>query len=76
MHALRAHVKNGRLVLDEPTELPEGSEVPLDVAKDWDELDDAERAALHAALDEADADVTAGRTASVDDVRALLRKLH
>lgn len=26
---LRAHVKNGRLVLDEPTTLPEGAEVEL-----------------------------------------------
>ncbi|HTQ03040.1 MAG TPA: hypothetical protein VMI54_04260 [Polyangiaceae bacterium] len=24
MHALKAHVHNGRLVLDEPTDLPEG----------------------------------------------------
>jgi hypothetical protein len=27
--ALKAHVRWGRLVLDEPTDLPEGSEVPL-----------------------------------------------
>jgi hypothetical protein len=47
MQALKAHVKNGRLVLDEPTDLPEGSVVPLEIANDWDELDDEERAALH-----------------------------
>ena len=29
MRTLRAHVRNGRLLLDEPTDLPEGSEVPL-----------------------------------------------
>jgi hypothetical protein len=44
---LIAHVKNGRLVLDEPTDLAEGSAVPLEIADDWDELDDEERAALH-----------------------------
>lgn len=43
MHAL---VKNGRLTLNEPTDLSEGTVVPLEIA-DWDELDDEERAALH-----------------------------
>lgn len=73
MHALRAEVKNGRLVMDEPTDLPEGSVVPLDVAKDWDALDEHDRDALHRALDEAEADIDAGRTATEDDVRALLQ---
>jgi hypothetical protein len=45
-----AHVKNGRLTLDEPTDLPEGSVVPLEIADDWDDLDDEERAALHREL--------------------------
>jgi hypothetical protein len=31
--ALKAHVRQGRLVLDEPTDLPEGSEVPLSPAE-------------------------------------------
>jgi hypothetical protein len=48
MVPLRARVKNGRLVLDEPTALPEGTEVELALP---DELDDDERARLHAALD-------------------------
>ncbi len=43
MHALRARVRNGRLVLDEPTTLSEGSEVELVPV---DELDDEERAEL------------------------------
>jgi hypothetical protein len=33
MNALRAHVENGRIVLDEPTNLPDGTElyvVPVD----------------------------------------------
>ena len=29
MHSLKAHVRNGRLVLDEPTDLPEGEVVEL-----------------------------------------------
>lgn len=43
---LRAHVKGGRLVLDEPTELPEGTEVELVAVDDIDTMDDAERAHL------------------------------
>jgi hypothetical protein len=47
MHAL---VKNGHLTLNEPTDLPEGTVVPLEIADDWDDLDDEERAALHREL--------------------------
>lgn len=52
MQALRAHVRNGRLVLDEPTDLPEGQVVYLLPAGGDDDMDDAERGALHASLDE------------------------
>lgn len=76
MHALRAQVKNGRLVMDEPTDLPEGSVVPLEISNDWDELDEEERAALHRALDDAEADVDAARTVSIEDVRARLRAIR
>jgi hypothetical protein len=75
MPGLVAHVKNGRLVLDEPTDLPEGSAVPLEIARDWDDLDEAERAALHEALDEAETDVEAGRVVSEEDVWATLRSI-
>lgn len=59
MQPLRACVRNGRLVLDEPTDLPEGSVVPLQVADDWDELDD-ELAALHRELAASVAETKAG----------------
>jgi hypothetical protein len=51
MRALKAHVKAGRLVLDEPTELPEGTEVVLTVVED-DDFEPEERARLLKALDE------------------------
>jgi len=73
MHALKARVHNGRLVLDEPTHLPEGTEIDLVIADDEDELDDAERAALHAALDRGWASVQRGDLRPPDD---LLRKLR
>lgn len=48
--SLEAHVRNGRLVLDEPVDLPEGTQVTLIPADDEDDLDETERERLHAAL--------------------------
>jgi hypothetical protein len=59
MHARKVHVKNGRLVLDEPTDLPDGAEVEVLVLDD--ELTAEERAELHASLDRAWDDSAAGR---------------
>jgi hypothetical protein len=59
MHALKLEVVNGRLVLDEPTTLPDGAEVEVLVIDD--ELSAAERAELHASLDRALDDSEAGR---------------
>lgn len=57
---MKARVRAGRLVLDEPTELPEGTVVALHVVDDGDELDTAERERLHHALREAWDGVRAG----------------
>jgi hypothetical protein len=57
---LKARVENGRYVIDEPAALPEGAEVQLQVIT-GDELDDEERAALHASLERAADDSEAGR---------------
>ena len=59
MNALKAHVKNGRIIVDEPTDLPEGTELYLVPAEGDDEMDDEERAELEAAIDEGLADVDA-----------------
>jgi hypothetical protein len=70
---IKARVRAGRLVVDEPTELPDGTEVellPLDPG-DW--LDDADRAALHQALRESDADVAADRLVDAEDILRELR---
>jgi hypothetical protein len=50
MSPLRARVEKGRLVLDEPTTLPEGTVVDLVAADEDDDLTDDERQALHEAL--------------------------
>lgn len=48
MQPLKARVRGGRLVLDEPTDLPEGTEVELTLA---DEMSDEERQELDAEID-------------------------
>jgi hypothetical protein len=60
-HALRATVKAGRLVLDEPVDLSEGTVVELMPVDQGDDLDDEDRARLHAALDRSQKDFLAGR---------------
>ncbi|MGH7438592.1 MAG: hypothetical protein ACRENE_23130 [Polyangiaceae bacterium] len=78
MQPLRAHVRHGRLVLDEPTDLPEGEEVallPVDgvLAAGGDGLDENERARLHQSLRRGLEDVKAGRTV---DARKVIDKLR
>lgn len=70
---LKARVKAGRLIVDEPTDLPEGTEVellPLDPG-DW--LDEEDRAALHQALRDSAEDVKAGRLVDADTILRELR---
>ena len=78
MQPVKARVKNGRLVLDEPTDLPEGEEVelvPLDevLARGGDYLDDEERERLHRSIERGLEDAKAGRTVPAEQVIAELR---
>lgn len=68
-----ARVRNGRLVLDQSTDLPEGSTVDLVPADAIDSLDDDQRQALHAALARSAADESAGRTIDAATVLDRLR---
>jgi hypothetical protein len=78
MQPLKAHVKNGRVVLDEPLELPEDTELEvgsLHVVDTGDDFDDEERERLHRALDAAIESVQAGRTVDGNEViRRLLSR--
>ena len=70
---IKARVHAGRLIVDEPTDLPEGTELqllPLDPG-DW--LDEADRAALHDALRESDTDVAAGRLVDAEEILREIR---
>jgi hypothetical protein len=76
--AVKARVKNGRLVLDEPTNRPEGDEVdlvPLDevLARGGDNLDSEERAALHRSIEEGIEDFERGDTEDAFEFLARLR---
>jgi hypothetical protein len=65
MLAVKAHVEQGRLKLDEPTSLPEGEVVelvPLAEVRGGDTLDDEERAALHQSIEEGFEDFEKGDT--------------
>jgi len=78
MHALKTRVENGRIKLDEPTDLPEGKLVelvPLDEVflGGGDDLDDKERAALHRELEASMAEADAGELVDFDVVLAELR---
>lgn len=71
MSAIRAHVRNGQIVLDEPVELDEGAEVLVFPISD--DMDDQERAKLGSMLDESFEDLAVGRTV---DGAAYLRELR
>lgn len=73
MEPLRAHVRNGRLVLDEPTDLPEGEVVDLVLvdevlARGGDFLDDEERERLHESIRQSIAEANAGKLIDADEV--------
>jgi hypothetical protein len=78
MVRMRALVRNGRLKLDAAVDLPENTAVdviavPVDVG---DDLDGDDRTALHAAIDEADAELDRGQGIPGAQVLAELRALH
>ncbi len=72
MRALKAHVRGGRLVVDEPTNLPEGTEVELTVVED-DDFEPEERARLERALEDAEQEVERGEYVDGSEYLARLR---
>ena len=78
MHAPKIRVENGRIQIDEPTDLPNGTELYLMPAtslagEPLDELDDDERAELHQAIRQGFEDAKAGRTIPAEQWLAELR---
>lgn len=73
MAALKAQVRHGRLVMDVPTKLPEGTVLELTAADPGDDLDEGERAALHRSLRRSWKQAKVGKTRPASE---LLRKLR
>ncbi|HET7503681.1 MAG TPA: hypothetical protein VFK02_21820 [Kofleriaceae bacterium] len=71
--AIRAKVSSGRIVVDEPTLLPEGTTLNLVVDDEGDDLDEEERAALDAHLVSGWKSAQAGRTRPAEDLLSELR---
>jgi hypothetical protein len=73
MTPLRARVQNGRLHLDQPTGLPEGTELDLVVDDEGDDLTEHERQALHESLSRSWTSAQAGElrpaAAIIDELR-------
>jgi hypothetical protein len=71
--AVRASVRNGRLILDEPTELPEGTVVDLVIDDEGDDLDATQRDALEAAITRSLEQARAGHSSPAETILAKLR---
>jgi hypothetical protein len=74
MSHLRAVVQNGRIILNEPTALPEGTVLNLVLDDEGDNLDVNERDRLRAAIREGLAEAAAGHVISADDFLADIRR--
>jgi hypothetical protein len=73
MSPIRATVKDGRLVLNEPTSLPEGTTLDLVVDDGGDSLTPEERKVLDDAIAKAWASAQAGKLRPADQLIAELR---
>lgn len=73
MNRLRARVKNGRLILDEPTTLPDGIVLDLVLDDEGDDLTEEDRKALHEALTRALESIEQGKTRAASSILDELR---
>jgi hypothetical protein len=74
--SIRAKVSSGRIIVDEPTLLPEGTTLNLVVDDEGDDLDDNEREALNARLLASWQSAQAGRVRPASELLAELRSKH
>jgi hypothetical protein len=71
--AIRAKVQSGRIIVDEPTSLPDGTVLNLVVDDEGDDLDAEERSALHAHLEASWRSAMEGRVRPASELLAELR---
>jgi hypothetical protein len=73
--ALKAHVRNGRIVVDEPVDLPDGAEIDVYLYNDAaNAMSLKERAAFERALERSLAQADVGDLIEADDVLAELQR--
>lgn len=75
MTILHAQVRNGRVVVDEPTDLPDGAKVELLVLDAAADMDNSERVALEASIGRGLAEADRGELHSIADVLERLRQI-
>lgn len=74
MERLKARVTNGRLILNEPTDLPEGTVLDLVIDDEGDDLTDEEREELDAALKQSLQEAREGKLIPASEVLEKLRR--
>lgn len=74
MDRIRAIVRGGRLIVDLPTDLPEGTVLELAPVDEGDDLTDEERATLHRALERAWQQARDGQLRAARDVLGELKR--
>lgn len=75
MSVFRARVKGGHIVVDEPTDLPDGTELTLLLLEAEDEMTAEERANLDAMIERGRAEIVAGKGVSPEELLARVRAL-
>ncbi len=71
--SIRARVVHGRIVVDQPVDLPDGTVLDLVVDDEGDELDEEERQALHDRLHTSAAEAADGKLRPLGDILVSLR---
>lgn len=71
--AVRVTVRNGRIVVNEPTDVPDGTVLDLVIDDEGDDLDETERAALHAAISRSWRQALAGMSVPGEEILERLR---
>jgi hypothetical protein len=75
MTILRARVSNGRVIVDEPTDLPDGARVDLLLLDAAAEPDPVERVAIESSVSRGLAQADRGDVLSVESVLERLRRI-
>ncbi|HLK91069.1 MAG TPA: hypothetical protein VKZ18_14320 [Polyangia bacterium] len=74
MTILRGRIERGRIVVDEPIDLPDGTEVEIAV-DDADDMTPEERAELEASLERAHEQIARGEGISAEEMLRRLREV-